>query len=158
MTIDISALITSLNRETAALTVFIDVLRAEQGALMRGENDRVAEFSGPKANQLIELTRLGELRNHLLARAGFSADRAGMEKLLRLHGGNAALRNAWQQLLALTQTAQQANTTNGMLISARLSHTQRALGAIFSAARLPGAYGADGNTISLRTAQQLAVV
>ena len=48
-------------------------------------------------------------------------------------------------------------STNGMLISTRLHHTQRALNAIFSAARLPGAYGADGNTVSLRTAQQLAV-
>jgi flagellar biosynthesis/type III secretory pathway chaperone len=157
MTIDTSALIASLNREIAALNVFINVLRAEQGALVRGENERVAEFSAPKANHLLELTRLGEARESLLVKGGYTADRAGMEKLLRQHGSNAALRNVWQQLLALTQTAQQANTTNGMLISARLNHTQRALGAIFSAARLPGAYGADGNTVSLRTAQQLAV-
>jgi len=27
----------------------------------------------------------------------------------------------------------------------------------FTSARIPGAYGADGNTVSLRTTQQLAV-
>lgn len=158
MTIDTSALTAGIQREIAALNVFINLLRAEQGALVRGENDRVAEFAAPKSDHLFELTRLGDVRNGLLVKGGFTADRAGMEKLLSQNSGNAALRSAWQQLLSLTQTAQQANTTNGMLISARLTHTQRALSAIFSAARLPGAYGADGNTVSLRTAQQLAVV
>jgi flagellar biosynthesis/type III secretory pathway chaperone len=157
MTIDASALIATLNREIAALNVFINVLRAEQGALVRGENERVAEFSAPKADHLLELTRIADARNSWLAKNGYAANRDGMEQLLGHQRGNTLLRNAWQQLLALTQTAQQTNTTNGMLIAARLSHTQRALNVIFSAARLPGAYGADGNTVSLRTAQQLAV-
>ena len=81
-----------------------------------------------------------------------------MERCLREQtGASSTPRQRWQQLLDLTLKAQQVNTTNGMLISTRLHHTQRALNAIFSAARLPGAYGADGNTVSLRTAQQLAV-
>ena len=81
-----------------------------------------------------------------------------MERCLRECGGSAAgARNAWQKLLALTADAQRTNTTNGIIISTRLQHTQRALSSIFTSARIPGAYGADGNTVSLRTTQQLAV-
>jgi flagella synthesis protein FlgN len=157
MTIDTAALRNNFDREASALRAFIEMLRAEQSALVRGENERVAEFAEPKARQLFELTRLGEERSRALSGAGLKADRAGIEKLLQ-GPSFTATRDAWRQLLQLTETAQQINTTNGMLIAARLHHTQRALNAIFSAARLPGAYGADGSTVSLRTAQQLAVV
>lgn len=156
MAIDSAALTGNLDREIAALRVLIDLLRAEQSALVRGESERVAEFAEPKAAHLFKLTRFGEERARLLAAAGLKADRAGMQRIFREHSGSAA-RIAWRTLLELTQAAQQTNTTNGMLIAARLNHTQRALSAIFSAARVPGAYGADGNTVSLRTAQQLAV-
>jgi flagellar biosynthesis/type III secretory pathway chaperone len=154
MTIDIAALRSTIERETAALRGFIERLRAEQAALVRGENERVAEFAEAKAACLFELTRLAEERARALTAAGLKADRAGMETLLHKH---AAARDAWHTLLKVTETAHQVNTTNGMLIAARLNHTNRALNAIFSAARLPGAYGADGATVSLRTAQQLAV-
>lgn len=154
MTIDTAALRSNIERESAALRGFIELLRTEQAALVRGENERVAEFAEPKAGRLLELTRLGDERARLLAASGIKADRASMETLLRSH---AAARDAWHALLKLTETAHQVNTTNGMLIAARLNHTQRALNAIFSAARMPGAYGADGATVSLRTAQQLAV-
>jgi flagella synthesis protein FlgN len=158
MAIDTATLTRTLDLEVAALRAFIDLLRIEQKALVRGDSDQIAAFVEPKAQHMFELTRFGEERGRLLSSLGLGADRAGMERLLREHaGGAAAPHNAWRQLLQLTETARQINTTNGTLIAARLSSTQRALNAIFSAARLPGAYGSDGSTVSLRTAQQLAV-
>ena len=158
MPFDHAALTQGLDREIAAVRAFIDLLRKEQSALTCGENDRIAEFAEAKARHLLELTRYSDERSRWLAGLGVSSDRAGMDRVLREQAGAAvAPRRAWNQLLQLTQIAQQTNTTNGMLISARLNHTQRALNAIFSAARLPGAYGADGGTVSLRTAQHLAV-
>ena len=164
MPINIAALSVTIDREVATVTPFVEMLRAEQTALVRGENERVAEYADPKAKYLIELTRLGGERNRLLAAGGYSTDRAGMERCLRDHAAQAVnVGNAWRQLLTLTQAAHAANTTNGMIIATRLQHTQRALNAIFSSARMPsaygtyGAYGADGNTVSLRTTQQLAV-
>jgi len=158
MAINLAELHGNIDREVAALAAFIDTLRAEQAALVRGESERIAEFAAPKSNHLFELTRLGDERGHLLSAAGHSTDRAGMERCLRECGGSAAgARNAWQKLLALTADAQRTNTTNGIIISTRLQHTQRALSSIFTSARIPGAYGADGNTVSLRTTQQLAV-
>jgi|GEM_PF-1036446 len=164
MPVNIAALSVTIDREVATVTPFVEMLRAEQAALVRGESERVAEYADPKAKYLIELTRLGGERNRLLAAGGYSTDRAGMERCLREHAAQAVnVANAWRQLLTLTQAAHAANTTNGMIIATRLQHTQRALNAIFSSARMPGAYGtygaygADGNTVSLRTTQQLAV-
>jgi len=164
MPVNIAAISVTINREVATLTPFVEMLRAEQAALVRGESERVAEYADPKAKYLIELTRLGGERNRLLAAGGYSTDRAGMERCLCDHAAQAVnVGNAWRQLLTLTQAAHAANTTNGMIIATRLQHTQRALNAIFSSARMPGAYaiygayGADGNTVSLRTTQQLAV-
>jgi flagellar biosynthesis/type III secretory pathway chaperone len=129
--------------------------------------ERSFDWSKLVAAKEKELTRLGGERNRLLAAGGYSTDRAGMERCLREHAAQAVnVANAWRQLLNLTQAAHAANTTNGMIIATRLQHTQRALNAIFSSARMPGAYGtygtygaygADGNTVSLRTTQQLAV-
>lgn len=158
MAFDTATLTRMLDQEIAALRAFNELLRTEQSALVNGETDRVAAFVEPKAQHLLELTRLGEGRSRWLAGLGLAADRAGMERLWLTHAGAvSAPRDAWRQLLQLTEAAQQTNTTNGMLIAARLQHTQRALGVLFSAARLPGAYGADGSTVSLRTTQQLAV-
>lgn len=161
MPANIAALSAIIEREVATVTPFVEMLRAEQAALMRGEHERVAEYAEPKARYLIELTRLGGERSRLLAAGGYSTDRASMERCLRDHAAQTVtMGNTWRQLLTLTQAAHAANTTNGMIISTRLQHTQRALNAIFSSARIPGAYGAygaDGNTVSLRTTQQLAV-
>ena len=157
MALDLSTLVVQLNAESSALQRFIDLLRAEQAALVRGETDQVAAYVEPKSQHMFELTRLENDRKRLLTGAGVAADRAGRERLLHNNAGNVRALNAWRQFLQLATSAQQLNTTNGLLISTRLQSTQRALGALFSTARLPGAYGADGGTVSLRTAQQLAV-
>lgn len=162
MAFDTAALTRMIDLEAATLRAFIEMLRAEQSALLRGETDQVAALVEPKAQHMFELTRLSEARGRWLTSlrpgAKQKIDRAGMERLLLENtGGATAPRDAWRQLMQLTESARQINTTNGMLIGARLNNTQRALSAIFSAARLPGAYGADGGTVSLRTAKQLAV-
>jgi flagellar biosynthesis/type III secretory pathway chaperone len=161
MTFDSATLNRQFELEIAALGRFIELLRAEQAALVHGETDQVAAFVEPKARQAFELARLDEERNRWLAnlRAGEKTgnSRSAMERLLREHTGTAAALNSWHQLLKLAESARQINTTNGILIASCLQNTQRALSALFSVARLPGAYGANGGTVSLRTAQHLAV-
>ena len=63
----------------------------------------------------------------------------------------------WQQVLALTTEAHRLNELNGTLIATRLRGTQRALTALFSAARIPGAYAVDGSTVPFHTTHRLAV-
>ena len=158
MPVDAAALQRNLEAEAAGLRAFVEQLRAEQAALVNGETERVAALAESKTQRLIELSRIAAVRRQILESAGLLPDRAGMEILLARAGiGAAASRNAWKQILDLTAAAQQLNTTNGMLIGSRLQNTQRALDVLFSAARVPGAYGANGATVSLRTAHTLAV-
>jgi len=158
MQLDAAALSRDLAREIEALRAFVALLRDEQQSLIPGAHERLTSFAEPKAKCLIELTQLGERRLQLLRDHQLTADRAGMERLVREHAHSApqALA-AWQQLLALTADAHHLNDLNGTLIATRLRGTQRALSALFSAARIPGAYAADGSTVPFHTAHRLAV-
>lgn len=148
----------NLSVEIEALHSFVALLREEQQLLVRGEAENLASFVGPKTGYMLELTRLENQRQQVLRDHGLTPDRAGMERLLREHStGASQLMAGWRQLLELTQTAQQINATNGTLIATRLNNTQQAISILFSTARLPGAYAADGSTVSFRAAQQLAV-
>ena len=53
--------------------------------------------------------------------------------------------------------ADAARAPQAALIASRLTVTQQALTTLFGAAGIPGAYGADGNAVSLREGRQLAV-
>lgn len=155
---DGAALCRTLHAESEALAAFITLLRDEQQALVRGELESLSAFAESKTICLFELSRLGEQRLQWLRNRGLTANRAGMEQLLREQAAAAAqVRDAWRKLLDLTQTAQQLNETNGGLIGSRLNGTQRALGVLFSTTNIGGAYTSNGNTVCLRPAQTLAV-
>ncbi len=150
----------TLIAENAALRTFIEVLRNEQQALLKGETDHLALFTEPKARLALDLSRLGLQRQQCLRDHGMTGDRAGME--LWLNQQRHPVRDSrehvqWQQLLQMAAAANQLNTHNGLLIAARLNTTQRALNTLFSAARIPAAYAPDGSTIGLRAAHQIAV-
>ena len=152
---DLHAILTA---ENAALRVFIEELHQEQQVLLKGETDQLGVFAVPKAQSILELTKLGEQRLQLLRNCEMTPDRAGMEQLLNeryADGGQES--EQWERLLRLATAANQINTSNGLLISARMKNTQRALSTLFSVARLPAAYAADGSTIGYRAAHQIAV-
>lgn len=159
MPLDVAAISRALAGEIEALREFVDVLREEQQSLVRGDLEQLASFAEPKAKCLIELTRLGELRNQVLRAHNLPADRAGMERLANEHAKSAPeILAAWHQILTLTSNAHRLNDLNGTLIATRLRGTQQALNALFTAARIPGAYAADGSAVAFRTAHKLAVV
>ena len=85
MQLDVAAISRTLAGEIEALRVFVAVLREEQQSLVRGALEQLAAFAEPKAKCLIELTRLGELRNQVLRAYNLPADRAGMERLAGEH-------------------------------------------------------------------------
>ncbi|MCE9642304.1 MAG: flagellar protein FlgN [Betaproteobacteria bacterium] len=148
----------TLHIESEALAAFIALLREEQQAIVRGKLDRLCACAESKSICLFELSRLGEQRLEWLRKRGLTANRAGMEQLLREQAGaTSQARDTWRKVLDLTQTAQQLNDTNGGLIGSRLSGTQRALGVLFSTSNIGGAYTSNGSTVCLRPAQTLAV-
>jgi flagellar biosynthesis protein FlgN len=157
MPLNCNDLHTLLAAENKTLASFIDVLRGEQQVLLGGKIDELGLFAEPKARLIGELTVLAEQRLQLLRNCGVSADRAGMEQLLNEHyAGDSRETDEWERLLRLATIAHQANTSNGLMIAARMSHTQRALQVLFSTARLPTAYAPDGSTVGFRSPRQIA--
>jgi flagellar biosynthesis/type III secretory pathway chaperone len=155
---DATALSGALSAEITALRGFVALLREEQQALIHGTLDRLTSFTEPKAKCMLELTRLAELRLQLLRAGNLPADRSGMERFVREYANSAPqVQAAWQEVLSLTADAHHLNDLNGTLIATRLRGTQQALSALFSAARIPGAYAADGSTVPFHTAHKLAV-
>lgn len=153
-----NALHTALCAENAVLRGFIGLLRDAQQLLLKGKSDSLGALVEPQARMLFELVKLGERRQQFLRDRGMSADRAGMEQLLREHHAHDSPESTeWRLLLQLAADANQINACNGLLIAARTKSTQRALSTLFSAARLPSAYAPDGRTVGFRSAQQLAV-
>ena len=159
MPFDAAALNRSLLTECAALRGFVALLNSEQKALVDGDLELMASFNAPKAGALFEITNLVEARQTLLRRHDYPADRAGTERAVEDHAAHAAgLETSWRQVLQLTETAHALNATNGILIDTRLRGTQQALSVLFTAARIPSAYGADGTTVGYRPAGRIAVV
>jgi flagellar biosynthesis protein FlgN len=158
MSVDSAALCRMLQSEKEALTVFTTLLREEQQTLVRGELERLGSYADSKSNCLFKLTHLGEQRHGLLRERALHCDDAGMESLLRDHVENPELpRAAWRHIVELAKTAKHLNEINGTLIGTRLNSTQEALSVLFCAAKLPGAYTADGSTVCYRPTHKLAV-
>lgn len=150
-------LVAAITAESGMLRAFIEVLREEQQLLLAGGTEQIAMSAETKSRLVLELTKLNDARMQKLRQRGFSADRGGMEQLLNAEfPADTRITGLWQQFLQLAASADQLNTTNGLLIGARMTYTQRALHALFSAARLPAAYASDGSTIRFRTAHQIA--
>jgi flagellar biosynthesis/type III secretory pathway chaperone len=155
MLFDIGSFSRDLAREIDMLRELVALLHDEQQALIHGALDELGSFVEPKASRLMELTRLSQARAQLLRAHELPADHTGMERLLGEQARDA--RAAWQKTLALTADAHRLNEINGTLIATRLRGTQHALAVLFSAARIPGAYAADGSTVPFHTAHRRAV-
>ncbi len=148
----------TLLAENEVLRAFIKALRNEEQALLKGKTDQLGLFAESKGRLVIELAKLAEIRLQLLRNYGVSPDRAGMEQLLNEHyAGDSEECTQWEHLLQLATTANQINTSNGLLITARMKYTQRALNMLFPDARLPSAYAPDGSIVGFRPAHQIAV-
>ena len=133
-----------LVEEVAHLRGFLELLEAEQQALVAGDIDRLMPLAGEKTELFARLSDLGAARGRLLAEAALGADRAGMEAWLARHADAAAPRRAWRELLTLGERARALNESNGRLIATRLANNQQALATLLGAANQAALYGPDG--------------
>lgn len=154
-----AAFVAGLKDEQVALTAMTGLLQAEQGALVAGDAERVAELAADKGAQIELLTRLGELRKRHLAAQNLSTGAEGVQDWLRCNPGFAApAGKLWRELLAQAETARQINQSNGLLIDARLQQNRLKLAVLQSAAAADGVYRADGQLLPLRSARSLSLV
>ena len=155
---DVAAYLRNLAEEQSVLARFVELLRSEQDALVKGDADRLAALADPKSRCVAALqAHAGERRAILLA-AGQTPGREGIASWMREHGRTEPrLVERWRAFIELARVADQVNRANGALIASRLTVTQQALTTLFGAAGIPGAYGADGNAVSLHEGRRLAV-
>lgn len=142
-------LLARLKTETAAWQALADTLTQEEAALVAGDADPLAALGAAKLKQLQAVGDHARNRLADLQRAGYSADRAGMEAWLdRL--GQPELRACWQRLGELERQTQAINERVGTLIDMRLGATRQALNVLLHAASSQGAglYDNDGLAVS----------
>ena len=138
--------IDALFAERDAFARFLETLRAESSALLRGDVDEVLQLVETKSSLVENLSLMGTARRATLADEGFSPDRVGMTEWLIVHGGDdhSRLSRTWAELLAKAGEARDLNKSNGVLIESRLRFNQSALTALRSAMQQSTLYGPDG--------------
>lgn len=149
----------NLKTELSAFRQFLQTLRDEQDALVKGDTDRLMELARLKTDQVGTLSQLAENRGRLLAAAGLGPDHKGMEAWLERHDSpSQEIRITWNDLLQLAGTAREISQVNGSMIENRLRHNQQALAVLQSAANQASLYGPDGQTYGLGSGRPLGKV
>src|SRR5262249_13974039 len=110
---NITAYLNNLAEEHSVLARLVDLLRAEQDALVRGDADQVAALADPKAQCIGALKAHAQERRALVAAGGRSPDGNGM-KLWTEEQAKAEPRlgQRWREFLALARVADQVNRAN----------------------------------------------
>lgn len=144
-----------LKLEKAAWQALLQVMQAEEQALVEGDADRLALLNTAKLTQLQAVNDHAKRRLAGLQAAGLAPDHAGMDAWLAQHT-QPELRDSWQDLLELEQEAQALNQRIGALIELRLTSTRQALNVlIHSATSQGGLYDNAGLAVAARTGKPL---
>lgn len=140
-----AALLGAITAEISALHQFIAVLEEEQKLLIGGDADAVLPLIEKKTGLIGALGNAGQQREAALRELGIEISKEAMEAWFAQ--APAELKGKWQQLLALAQTANRLNNTNGQLINTRLQYNQQALSVLINASGNIGddTYGPDGH-------------
>ena len=146
----------TIRSERAGVQALVEALTAERNALVNGHTDQLAETALRKRELLLHVAHLGDLRNRVLERSGFAADRRGMENWLVANDAAGAARAEWNALVELTRSAHRLNKENGAYIDAGMRANQHALQALMSAGAAASTYGATGRATNPYASRSLA--
>lgn len=135
-----------LQEEIAAMNSLAALLKKEQSALVDGD---IASLNQHLLNKGILVSQIAELekkRNACLLALGYTSDAEGMLNYLQKSSDITETKEAWNQLMSISEQAKENNRTNGMLINRRLSINQAALGALQESNQAPSLYGPTGHS------------
>ena len=132
---------TTLLEEMKALRSFIEILKKEEQVLIEGKIEEIDFYSSEKSRLIEILTQFNDQREKYLKAQGIDLDKNCMNNLLSKQNSD---QNSWNELLDLAGIAKKLNQSNGLIITARYQHHQRALAAIHSAAGNFSCYGPKG--------------
>ncbi|MGG7054592.1 flagella synthesis protein FlgN [Nitrosomonas sp. ANs5] len=135
-----------LQLELGAMKTFLALLEREQKTLADGDINELSLLTGDKDRVADQLSQLEARRNQLLTAGGLPDGAQGIKMWLSGNHAESAIECAWKQLLDLARCAKALNLTNAVIVSNHLSHTQRTLSALQSAAGRVTLYSAKGAT------------
>ena len=147
------AFLSNLKRELEAFRQFLQILSAEQAALLCGAAEELTELAQRKNERVIELTQLAETRNLYLTDLVGSTNQLGLDAWLDTYDPTDKHRagRLWLDLIDLARAAKDLNQSNGQLIHTRLAHNQEALSVLLGAnAGSSKLYGADGQAYTAK--------
>lgn len=134
-----------LSKELEHAAALVKLLRNERDLLT---TDSAAVQTSAQAKQKVidELELLHRQRVQLLADAGYSADRFGMDHYLRCADVPGPLQDLWDRLLAAVTECREANQVNAAIVEAGRRTVRDTLALLHG--QTPGAstYAADGQT------------
>lgn len=127
----------------------------EKEALQDRDPDKIEAIAQEKNLLLEKIVADVDVRNAILAGAGFSSDESGMDHLIESLPENYArvLIKGWQQLVSLHEEVQELNQANGMIVNRGLQQVDTMLGVIQSGtgARSAQTYNAKGRSTAPST-------
>ena len=135
-----SPLVELLNREHAAIGVFLELLGQEAQAMTDGAFAELPGLAERKSHLADQITLIGRRREAQQQALGHGPGRSGADAAAT--AGDAALKTAWQQLLARAAEAHELNHRNGVMVHTHLDFTRQTLN--FLKAGGQPLYGPDG--------------
>ncbi|RTZ47538.1 flagellar protein FlgN [Candidimonas sp. SYP-B2681] len=138
----VSQLQQCLEQEVDLVGAFIEILKAEAQVLTEvGDIDALSETTEKKNQYADQLMMVGDERQGLLTRLGFSEDKAGLQAAADAYP---ALSTPCQALLEKAQLASDLNASNGKIIDTFLGHNQQALDTLRNLTGAGNLYDASG--------------
>jgi flagella synthesis protein FlgN len=147
----------TLQEEHRAATSLLQILDEEQACLLNAETASLEGLTQQKAALVGEMTELAKRRHALLARAGFTANEAGMQGWIGSPASSPSAGRMWKALLSLAENAREKNRVNGLLISQYMARNQNALKILQGSPQGGGFYGPDGQATTRSTTRSLVV-
>lgn len=142
MAISPTAILQCVQHESEIVQAFIVALESEAEILAQGQLDNELNACTAEKNRCAEeLVRTGEHRDQLLQAAGFKKGKEGMDAAA---AQDAALGEAWNQLLDQVAQASELNRANGDLIERLLKQNNEALHTLRALAGGSNLYDASG--------------
>lgn len=146
-----------LDEEQQAASSLLQLLQQEQAVLVNADVDGLVRLTEEKAKLAGRMSQLAKRRHQALGAAGFEASEAGMQAWLASQAASAADRNAWNELLAVMQSAKELNRVNGLLIGQHMARNQSALNILHGNAQGGPIYGPDGQATTKIGSRRLVV-
>jgi flagella synthesis protein FlgN len=143
--LDASNFASVLETEKNTLKKFIEILKKEEDALVQGKIEEIDYLAADKSHLIEELVQINDRRNEYIKNQGLISERNTVSSWLKEHySDQSEVQISWNELLVLAQIAQKISHSNGLIISTRLQHNQRAFAALHCAAGNISLYGPKG--------------